>query len=75
MNAGDKFAVLIQIKTPGSQYPIAVEYASSELADKVTQEDGEGYISADGGLLWERVETAQDSNLCLKVYADQEETP
>lgn len=75
VNAGDKFAVLIQIKTPGSQYPIAVEYASSELADKVTLEDGEGYISADGGLLWERVETAQDSNLCLKVYADQEETP
>ena len=30
--------------------------------------DGEGYISADG-YHWERVETEQQSNLCLKVYA------
>ena len=66
--------MLVQITTPGSQYPIAVEYASGELADKITLDDGEGYISADGGMFWERTETSQDSNLCLKVYADREET-
>ena len=74
VDAGERFAVLVQIRTPKSQYPIAVEFASSELGDAVTLEDGEGYISADGGWVWERVETAQDSNLCLKVYADREET-
>lgn len=72
VEAGERFAVLVQIRTPDSQYPIAVEFASGELADKITLEDGEGYISADGGMFWERVETAQDSNLCLKVYADRE---
>ena len=74
MEAGERFAVLVQIRTPGSQYPIAVEFASGELADKITLEDGEGYISADGGMFWEWVETAQDSNLCLKAYADREES-
>ena len=72
VEAGERFAVLVQIRTPDSQYPIAVEFASGELAGKITLEDGEGYISADGGMFWERVETAQDSNLCLKVYADRE---
>ena len=71
---GERFAVLVQIRTPDGQYPIAVELASGELADKITLEDGEGYISADGGIYWERTETAQHSNLCLKVYADREET-
>ena len=50
VKAGERFAVLVQIMTPESQYPIAVEFASGELED-----------------------TAQDSNLCLKVYADREE--
>ena len=69
VRAGDRFAVIVQITTPGSQYPIAVEYASDELQDAVDLSDGEGYISADGYLYWERVETEQQSNLCLKVYA------
>ncbi len=72
VKAGSRFAVLVQINTPESQYPIAVEYASGELADKITLDDGEGYISADGGMFWERTETGQSSNLCLKVYADRE---
>lgn len=73
VKAGERFAVLVQIMTPESQYPIAVEFASGELEDKVALDDGEGYISSDKGMMWERVETAQNSNLCLKVYADREE--
>ena len=61
--------MIVQITTPDSQYPIAVEYSSDELKEAVDLSDGEGYISADGALYWERVETEQQSNLCLKVYA------
>ena len=71
---GGRFAVVVQITTPDSQYPIAVEYASDELRDTVDLSDGEGYISADGALYWERVETTQKSNLCLKVYANEADT-
>ena len=49
-----------------------MEYASEELGKAVVLEDGEGYISADNRH-WERVEEEQSSNLCLKVYADEEE--
>ena len=58
--------------TPGAACPIAVEYASEELGKAVVLEDGEGYISADNRH-WERVEEEQSSNLCLKVYADEED--
>lgn len=68
---GSRFAVVVQITTPSARYPIAVEYSSNELQDAVDLSDGEGYISADGYLYWERVETSQKSNLCLKVYADE----
>lgn len=68
VQAGARFAVIVQITTPDSQYPIAVEYSSDELKEAVDLSDGEGYISADG-YHWERVETEQQSNLCLKVYA------
>ena len=71
VEAGDRFAVVVWIDTPGSSYPIAVEYASEELSEAVVLDDGEGYISADGGLYWERVEEEQNSNLCLKVYAEE----
>ncbi len=68
---GQQFAVVVEITTPDSQYPIAVEYASEELEDKVDLSDGEGYISADGRRDWERTETNQQSNICLKVYASE----
>lgn len=33
VQAGDRFAVIVQITTPDSQYPIAVEYSSDELKE------------------------------------------
>ena len=68
---GERFAVVVQITTPESRYPIAVEFLSEALGGAVVLDDGEGYISADGNQIWERVETTQNSNLCLKVYADK----
>lgn len=73
LEAGQQFAVIVQITTPGSQYPIAVEYASEELDYAVDLSDGEGYISADGYTHWERTEENQQSNLCLKAYASARE--
>lgn len=72
VEAGTSFAVVVQITTPGSTYPIAIEYAAAELRDAVNLEDGCGYISADGKI-WESAEATQESNLCLKAYADLEE--
>lgn len=69
---GEKFAAVVEIMTPEAVCPIAVEYASEELGKAVYLGDGEGYISSDNRH-WERVEEEQNSNLCLKVYADRDE--
>ncbi len=72
LEAGQKFAVAVRVKTPESTYPIAAEFALSEFGEAVDLSDGEGYISSDGRN-WENVEDTQNSNLCLKVYACEKE--
>lgn len=62
-----KFAVVVEIYTPGSVHPVAVEYASDRAMKSVDLTDGEGYISVNGKS-WERAEERQKCNLCLKAY-------
>ena len=65
--AGTYCAVVVRIQTPGSSRPIAVEYQSSKETYQVDLSDGEGYISLNGNN-WDRTETAQHCNVCLKMY-------
>lgn len=67
LGAGKKFAVIVKITTPGSIHPIAIEYDAGEGKANVVLDDGEGYISLHGAE-WERVETEQKCNVCLKAY-------
>lgn len=64
---GERFAVLVKLKTPGAIHPMAIEYDSGEGRYQVDIRDGEGYLSADGEN-WEAVEETQGCNLCLKAY-------
>lgn len=66
---GKKFAVIVQIQTPNSVHPVAIEYAADEFTQNVDLADGEGYISYTGQA-WDSVETLQEVNLCLKVYGN-----
>ncbi len=70
--AGEKYAVVLHITTPGSVHPMAVEYAADEFTSNVDVTDGEGYISFAGNE-WKSAEEDQSCNLCLKVYSDQRE--
>lgn len=67
LEPGERFAVMIRLTTPGTVHPIAIEYDTGENKCRVDLRDGEGYISADG-TEWERVESSQRCNLCLKAY-------
>lgn len=67
LKAGQRFAIVVRIKTPDSTFPIAAEFALSEFGEAMDLSDGEGYISSNGKK-WERVEDTQNSNLCLKAY-------
>lgn len=63
---GERFAVLVELNTPGAVHPMAIEYDPGDERCRVDLTDGEGYLSADGDL-WEPVEE-QKCNLCLKAY-------
>ncbi len=68
LEAGERFAVMVRLKTPEAMRPIAVEYDAGDGRYQIDLDDGEGYISPDG-VNWERAETAQQCNVCLKAYA------
>ena len=67
LNPGERFGVMVKLTTKGTVHPIAIEYDSGDGKCKVDLEDGEGYISPDGDD-WQRLETGQKCNLCLKAY-------
>lgn len=67
VDAGERFAVVIRLKTPGAVHPIAVEYDAGDGKCQIDLSDGEGYISFEG-LRWENVEEKQSCNICLKAY-------
>lgn len=69
VEAGERFAIVLKITTPGAVHPLAIEYRADESTATVELTDGEGYISQTGGSDWENVEETQSCNLCLKAYA------
>lgn len=67
LEAGERFAVMVRLKTPGSVHPMAIEYQADDAVRTVDVSDGEGYISFDGKV-WESTEKQYHCNLCLKAY-------
>ena len=68
LTKGQKYAVVIEIDTPGSKRPIAVEYAADERTAEADITDGEGYISL-YGKVWNSAEEA-GCNICLKAFTN-----
>ena len=69
---GKKFAVIVHITTPGSKYPIAIEYDADSMTDSFDVSDGEGYISLYGNQ-WYSAEQERDCNVCLKAFTKKTE--
>ena len=70
VEAGERYAVMLYINTPGSTHPMAIEYDSGEKSmATVDLDDGEGYISYDG-VAFINVKEKQDCNLCIKAFSD-----
>lgn len=67
LDVEERFAVAVRLTTPGAVHPIAIEYDTGDGKCKIDLSDGEGYISPDG-ISWNRAETMQNCNLCLKAY-------
>lgn len=72
LNNAGKFAVVVYINTPGSERPVAIEYAADARTSTANIRDGEGYISLYGES-WTRVEDSQSANVCLKAFTNDME--
>ncbi len=68
VDAGEKYAVVLHIITPGAVHPLAIEYAADEITQDVILDDGEGYISPNGDD-WENAGDVEESNLCIKAFS------
>ena len=64
--AGERFAVIVKIKTEDCTNPVAAEIIS-DSSGVLVDINGTGYISANGET-WENTESDQNCDLCLKVY-------
>ena len=69
LTKGEKYAVIVYVKTPGSTKPIAIEYRADKRTEMADISDGEGYISLYGEA-WHSVEKTQNCNVCLKAFTD-----
>lgn len=68
VRAGEKYAVVLYVKTPGASHPLAIEYDSGEeYLDSINLSDGEGYISYNG-TKFINVKDKQECNLCIKAF-------
>lgn len=70
LEAGERFAVVVKISTPGATKPVAVELYKDEYTQTVTLEGKEGYLSLYGEA-WEFTEEKFGTNVCLKAYTTQ----
>ena len=64
---GERFAVMVRIRTKDATHPVAMEYAGNVLTSGVQITDGETYMSPEG-TIWSSVEEAASGNACLKAY-------
>ena len=70
VEAGERYAVVLYVNTPGATHPMAIEYDSGDkFLDKVDLNDGEGYISYNG-TQFINVKEKQNCNLCIKAFTN-----
>ncbi len=69
VDAGERYAVVLHITTPGAVHPLAIEYAADTATENVVLDDGEGYISVSGSD-WENVTNVENCNICIKAFSN-----
>lgn len=69
VDKGERYAVVLYVRTPGATHPLAIEYDSGEdYLDTIDLDDGEGYISYSGSD-FVNVKEKQNCNLCIKAFS------
>lgn len=66
------FSVVVEINTPGYDYPVPVESVLDGYSENATAQAGQSFVSFNGGSTWDDLafSTSLDrANVCLKAFA------
>ncbi len=73
LTAGHKFSVVIEITTPGSNYPIPAESTLPGYSS-ATGQPGQGYLSATGASWTDATQVGTNMSICIKAFATKPQT-
>ena len=68
ITAGQPFVVAVKVTSPGTDYPIAVEYPLAGYSSSATAAPGQSYYSENGSSWTDATSEFSDMNVCLKAY-------
>jgi Synergist-CTERM protein sorting domain-containing protein len=72
---GTRFAVVVELTTPGYTFPIPIENPEVDYSDKASALADQSYVSA-AGTTWTDMTTAMaNTNVCLKAFTTFEDVP
>ena len=72
---GTRFSVVVFIKTPGYNFPIAIESPLSGYSDKATALADQSYISSNGSTWTDMTAASANTNVCLKAFTGVSSAP
>ena len=68
LSARERFSVVIQLTTPGYNYPLAFEYASPRYSSEATASAGETFMSSNGSSWTDFTSYNGSASFCCKAY-------
>ena len=66
---GARFAVAVELTTPESNFPVAIERPIANWSSQARSSPGESYVSRDGVSWRDLTEIYPDSNVCLRAFS------
>ena len=71
ITSGKNFSVVLQLKTPGYNYPIAIEAPRSGYSSHATALPGQSYVSSDGAKWYDLTKDSPNANVCVKAFGSK----
>ncbi|MBF0566687.1 MAG: VCBS repeat-containing protein, partial [Nitrospirae bacterium] len=68
VTSGQKFSVVVQLTTPGYNYPIPIEAPISGYSSGATSSAGQSFIGCNGSSWSDMTSIVTNTNVCLKAF-------
>ena len=75
LKAGERFSVAVMARSPGWDFPVAIEYPISGYSGGATASAGQSYISSDGSSWQDLTSSQPNTNVCIKAFTTTSGSP